>query len=325
MTEVIAAGEWFSYLRREYLDEYLRAGGASVKFAVAGESGATTEIVNQARVLAMDSGFVPIAVDAAETRMHLIERVFFACASQVPWTRLTDTALRRFATDEGFSAPPSVPTGSSFAQAVATHTGMDIDFVRNRLAQRVQTHVYRDRAMIRDFRLAMTWLCQGRLTGAPSSIADADLIEQWLTGRISRIGALKHLAIFTKINRTNARLHLESLLHWLRVAHIPGTVLIFNVDRLLKTRRDDAGEHYSRAALLDAYEVLRQFIDSSDELEGLLLVVVASDAILDADSRQRGLAAYHALRNRVYDEVRDREHANPAGALVRLAEGVPRD
>jgi len=324
MTDVIASGDWLSHIRREYLDEYLPAGGASVKFAVAREPGGSNEVVGQVRALARDSGFVSIVVDAAETRVHLIERLFFACALQVPWARLTDAALRRFAKDEGFSAPTDVPTGASFAQSVATHAGMDVDFVRQRLVQRIQSHVYRDRAMIRDFRLAMTWLCQGRLTGAPTFPADADLIEQWLTGRMARINVLKHLAIFTKINRTNARLHLESLLHWLRVAHIRGTVLILNVDRLLEPRRNDAGENYSRAALMDAYEVLRQFIDSIDDLEGLLLVVVANEAILDADSRQRGLAAYHALRNRVYDEVRDREHANPAGALARLTVGGAR-
>lgn len=321
MTEGMLLSDWLSYLDREYLDRYLRDGGASVKFAIAKEPEDTAKVVAQVRDLATARGFVPIVVDAAETRVHLIDRIFFACAEYVPWSRLTDAALKRFAVDEGFTVPSDVPAGLSFAQLVSAHAGMDVDFVRQRLVQRIYSHLFQDRAMIRDFRLAMMLLCQDRLTGAPKMLDNANLINQWLTGRIPRITALRELRIFTKINHTNARLHFGSLLHWLRVAHIPGTVLILNVDRLLEADRNVEGERYSRATLMDAYEVLRQFIDSIDDLEGLLLIVAANETILEADSRQRGLAAYLALRNRVYDEVRDREHANPAGSLVRLTIG----
>lgn len=323
MTEEISCKDWLSYLGREYLDEYVRAGGASVKFAVVKESRSISSVCAQVRNLAMEKGFVPITVNAAETKVHMIDNVFFACAAQVPWAKLTDFVLKRFADDAGFYVPTGAPAGRSFAGLVAAQSGLEVDFVRRCLAQDIREQVLKDRAMIRDFRLAMWSLCQGRLTGAPSMESDSALLEQWLTGRINKIACMRPLAIFTKINRANARLHLASLLHWLRVAHIPGTILIMNADRLLETGRGGDGEHYSRAALLDAYEMMRQFIDSADDLEGLLLVVVANEAILDPDSRQRGLAAYQALRNRVYDEVRARLHANPAGSLVRLAtEGV---
>ncbi len=178
--------------------------------------------------------------------------------------------------------------------------------------------------MVRDFRLAMTSLCQNRLTGSPSAASDSAVIEQWLTGRLTKMSELKHQFIYSKINRTNARLHLESMLHWIRVAQVPGTVLILNLNRLVDGGGSHVdGERYSRAALLDAYEVLRQFIDSIDDLEGVLLVGVAGPQVLDPDRRGRGLVAYQALRNRVYDEVRDRHHANPVGSLVRLSVGAP--
>lgn len=319
MTEMISLSDWLAYLGSEYIEAYVGAGGASVKFTITEEPAGTSKVCEHMRNLAIKKGFVPIDVNAAVTKVHMIDRIFFACATEVPWGKLTDAALKRFTADEGFPVPAEIPVGQSFAQSVAEHADTDINFVRQALRQRVQTHVFKDRAMIRDFRLAMTWLCQKRLTGDPTMLADSDLVQQWLMGRMPRITALKHLGIFTKINRTNARLHLESLLHWLRVARIPGIALILNIDRLLEKGRRSDGEHYSRPAMMDSYEVLRQFIDSVDALEGLLLVVVANEAILDPDHRQRGLAAYKALRDRVYDEVRDRTHENPAGSLVRLA------
>ena len=63
--------------------------------------------------------------------------------------------------------------------------------------------------------------------------------------------------------------------------------------------------------------MLRQFIDGTDELEGLLLVVSVPPEFL-TDTR-RGLNRYEALKLRIWDEVRDREYQNPLGALTRLA------
>jgi hypothetical protein len=71
--------------------------------------------------------------------------------------------------------------------------------------------------------------------------------------------------------------------------------------------------------MLDAYEVLRQFIDGTDRLKGCLIVVFAAPEFLVVEPGSRGLGAYDALRLRVYDEVRDSRLANPMGAMVRLS------
>ena len=319
MTELVELDAWLGHLSEEYFRSYVPAGGAAVKIAVA-ESGMTTkEIVEGVRARAAETGLTTFLVDSQDVKLHMIDRVFFACASQVPWTTLTDYALRRFASDEGFVLPGAVPPGASFAQALALSSGNEIDYVRQRLNQSIHEHVYRDREMVRDFRLAMTSLCKNRLTGSATAAADSATIEQWLTGTLTRMSDMKQMFIYSKINRTNARLHLESLLHWIRVAKVPGAALILDLGRLVEGGSGSTlGERYSRAALLDAYEVLRQFIDSIDDLEGVVLIGVAEPSILDPDRRSRGLVTYQALRNRVYDEVRDRTHANPVGSLVRI-------
>jgi hypothetical protein len=97
-------------------------------------------------------------------------------------------------------------------------------------------------------------------------------------------------------------------------------VVLFDYGRLAEARRPPAeartGFYYSKAAVLDAYEVLRQFIDATDELRGFLAVAVISPELMTDESR--GLPAYSALQLRVADEVRDRRRANPFAALVRL-------
>jgi hypothetical protein len=86
----------------------------------------------------------------------------------------------------------------------------------------------------------------------------------------------------------------------------------------MTTERDPERINYTKSALLDTYEVLREFIDATDDLEHLLMVVTAPATFLDLETSGRGIGRYQALRARVYDEVRDRTLANPMSALIRV-------
>src|SRR5438034_3289861 len=55
-----------------------------------------------------------------------------------------------------------------------------------------------------------------------------------------------------------------------------------------------------------AYEVLRQFVDSTDRLTGCLIVVMPAASFLD-EADIRGISAYTALKARVFDEIQDRK------------------
>jgi hypothetical protein len=97
-------------------------------------------------------------------------------------------------------------------------------------------------------------------------------------------------------------------------------VLDLDLDRIAVSRRPPVeqreGHYYSKAAVLDAYELLRQLIDSTDQLRGVFAAVTLPPDLVADDGR--GLPAYSALHLRIIDEVRDRRRANPFAALVRL-------
>ena len=93
------------------------------------------------------------------------------------------------------------------------------------------------------------------------------------------ISTLKGALIFQKIARHNARHMLFSLSHWLRINGKSGLIVVIDIARYLiatRSKNPDDGFFYSGSALLEAYEVLRQFIDGTDEMEGLLFIVLAS-------------------------------------------------
>jgi hypothetical protein len=98
-------------------------------------------------------------------------------------------------------------------------------------------------------------------------------------------------------------------------------VVLLDTDRVTVARNPkDDRIYYTRAAMLDVYEVLRQFIDGTDRLQGCLIVVVPGREFVETDKSQRGMGNYEALMLRVIDEIRDRDRVNPMASLVRLQE-----
>jgi len=131
---------------------------------------------------------------------------------------------------------------------------------------------------------------------------------------------LRDAMIYARIGRHNARTILTSVGRLLMRAGRRGLVLHIDLTRLAEARRpplpERTGIYYSKAAVLDTYELLRQLIDATDDLVGMLVVaVIPPDLVSD---EKRGLPSYAALQLRVADEVRDRRRTNPFASLVRL-------
>lgn len=315
MSELIAAGDYTRILAREYFDTFVPAGGAAVKFVVACGSETTAQLARAVGKAATAAGLVVAALDAADTRIHMIDKLFNRIAEQVPWATLAEQRLRALAAPT-FQVPERW-SRRGIAVQVAERAGVDPGYVRTVLEKAIAAEVFNNHRLARDFRFAMTWACRARLAGEVGADRTFDDLDAWLCGRLRSVSNLRPYGIYTRINRTNARHHLGSLFTWVRQCGGKGTAIVIDAARLTLGRQPD-GVNYTRASRLDAYEVLREFIDDTDQLEGALVVVVLNREFLETLPGSNGLGAYPALMNRVYDEVRDRNHANPMAALVRI-------
>jgi hypothetical protein len=212
------------------------------------------------------------------------------------------------------------PGEHALLHGIAEASGLDPVLVRSELNRNLNQRVFRHRGLAKDFRVAMAHLCLAELSGGEDGANSVRVLTEWLTGQNRRIAAVKPYSIFNTLTRTNSRYMFESLLHWIRFAGYPGLVVILDITRVTLGRNPRDGDlYYSRAAVLDAYEVLRQFIDATDKLEGCLLLILPDVEFLSEETFDRGFGAYEALKFRVYDEIRDRELVNPMSSLVRLS------
>jgi hypothetical protein len=313
---VIPVDDYVGFVERDYLHGYLDEGGSALKFVVPNDDSAASYFVERFAAAAGQAGFVVANVDAAETRVHLPEQVFFAVARQVDWDGLAAVATSKALAAVGYPAEG----GGVALDALASSYGVDPRELKRDVDRQLQEQVHRDYAMVQEFRTAMLRLCQAQLRSGQVVDAEHAAVLDWLRGELRQISVLKSALVFRKIGRHNARHLLFSLAHWLSANDRAGLALVVDIRRLGFARRPSPeerhGYYYTRPALLDAYEVLRELVDNTDEMSNCVVVVVASPAFLS--DQGRGLDAYQALKLRIFDEVRDVNRDNPYSSLVRL-------
>ncbi|MDE0047580.1 MAG: DUF2791 family P-loop domain-containing protein [bacterium] len=319
MANTITIDAWLDVIDREYLSSLISDGGATVKFAIAGDDRRRT-LEGTLEHRCRERGYVFVKVDAATCRVHMPQDIFFALASELDWPLLARRVTLRFLRDRGFRVDGIDPQHvRDVVGSVAEHSGLELSDVLTELRPVLYGRVHRNPDMVRAFRVAMNHLClMTRRQGTDGDGEEQPLID-WLTGANTRIGNVRHFEVHTPINRTTARYFIESALYWIRFAGYAGTVILLDNARVLVARNPRDGlRYYTRAMTVDHYEVLREFIDNTDRLQACLLAVATDETFVD-ENAQKGWGIYSALRTRVMDDVRDRNVVNPVAALVRLS------
>ena len=308
--------EWFQTIRQEYLQRFVGQGGSSVKFVVTPSDTDRAHVQDQLVALAVQEQYACVRVDAKDTKIHMMDKFFHQVSRRVPWDELASQFVRRLLQENGYQIPEGKEDFS--IAGVARMNERAEPLLRRDLNSWLERAIYHDTHMCQEFRMAMIRLCLGQMDSGAESPFMTEPVKAWLCGELRQISSLKEALIFQKIVRTNARYMFASLSRWLRLVGKTGLVVSLDLSRCLESKKPTSPEglYYGVSATLDAYEMLRQFIDGTDELESLLLVVSVPPEFL-TDTR-RGLSRYEALKLRIWDEVRDRQYQNPLGALIRL-------
>src|SRR5437868_1025609 len=100
--------EWIGLLRKEYLADFIPSGGAAVKLAVV-PSDQIPHVLDAIDREAAGQGYMVARIDAAQTRVHMIDRLFFAVARQIDWDAGTDGYLRALLRRHGIRVDDDCP------------------------------------------------------------------------------------------------------------------------------------------------------------------------------------------------------------------------
>ena len=320
MPQHLSVSEWVNHIDQEYLSTFIKHGGATIKFVVPNEV-AKPLLKQSIKTRAEYLGYQVIDVDSIDCRFHMPQDIFFALAKQVDWRLITRKFILRLAEQLDYQVHNIAPTTKEniFAE-IATANNLTKRGVL--LALRPKLHeIPVNKSMAKDFRVAMTQLCIQEESSNEQCYRGQPIID-WLTGSNTRITNVRQFLIHTPINRTTARVFLESALYWFHEAGLAGTLIMLDNSRVTVSKRPaDGSRYYTRAMAMEHYELLRQFIDSAERLQSTAILTISNDEFLnmEPDSKARGIGIYQALQTRIMSDVYDRDLVNPNAPLIRIA------
>ena len=321
MSDLITLQEWLKIVDDEYLSTFIKEGGASIKFIV-GTNDLKKSLHSAIREMCQRLDYQFIELDAALIRAHMPQDMFFEMAKQIDWPLSARRLIIRMAREKGYDVEGIDPsTSSNIFEAIAKVNGTGSLFFLNSIRPQIESRVFKDPNMARDFRVGMTHLCNTQYTPDEDEYAAQPILD-WLRDPKTPIGSTRPFSIYTKVTRTTARYFIRSTLHWIRIAGYLGTVILLDSSRVtLAKNPKDGYKYYTRPMTMDHYELLRELIDDIDQLSGTLLIVATDYEFLNEDTGRgaRGYGIYQALRTRVMNDVHDKNLVNPVASLVSLS------
>jgi hypothetical protein len=303
------------------LAEFVGGGGAMVRFVVGDSPSEIRHLRHATKALAADTNLHFFDVDGGQTRLQYPNEILAAIAEQIDFRHLMKSFLLQALIDEGYEVPASAE--GLMLRDVAALNDLVPQAVHGVINARIRSGIMRDRRLMRDVRYAL-WAIAREVAGGGSAGFAGDVPKRWLCGQVSAIKELRDFGIMQKVNRYNARGILRSVLTWLAASEFNGSLVFIDALRLSETRNPRDGKlFYTRLALSDVYEVMREFIDETDHMSNVLLVFAMPRDFLSIDPRGRGMGAYQALQFRVTG-FPEATLPNPLSNMVLLSQSAER-
>jgi len=100
----VALDDWLGVMEREYTGSFIPEGGGAVRIVVA-----PPDLLDRAsarlRAQAAHAGLSVIGIDVAQTKLHMLQNLFFAIAAALPWPAMLQTRVEALLIDGGYRWP----------------------------------------------------------------------------------------------------------------------------------------------------------------------------------------------------------------------------
>src|SRR5207245_7986676 len=139
----------------------------SVKFAVALDQRSARGIRDGLSHAGERLGYMVARVSASDTKIHMMDEIFFRTAEQLSWSGLSRQVIRGLAAQAGYAWPNgSAEDGDvPLYERIASENKVDPQLLLLDLKKQIGNRVFKERKLAKDFRVAMTHLCLAELSG----------------------------------------------------------------------------------------------------------------------------------------------------------------
>ena len=286
---------WLNRVYDYYLNNYIAKGGSKVKVLVGNEGTGKTHLLRCIGFKAREMGYNSIYFSAKnlESKINNIVNFYSMIATNIDFEQLITGLCLRVAANMGYNQDVYNGKGKILPLLIKDGYGQ-IDASKE--IRDAVNRTFKDSDLSPSFFTLACIFTRDRMiedTDAGTSIA-----KKWLMGekleRFEKVAA----SLFERLQKTNARYWLNSLISLLNFSNVKGLVVLID-DLEVLTEKDEFSSkfYFTPNQVKDTYELIRQIIDDAELLNQFFMVIAGNRTLIDDE--KRGFKSYEALWMRI--------------------------
>jgi hypothetical protein len=300
---------WLDYLRDHYLANYIADGGSKVKVLVGGPGTGKTHLLRCALQDAHALNYQIVDLSAQEYRLNDLPGLYRAIVKQVDTGKLVTGLCHQVAKKLGYG---QYDDSNNILSLLMEDQGLTRDLAVHEIKRNIGLTL-KDTDFSASFRAFAYSVISNRLiVGNEDSIR---LALKWLAGEKLERHQKQATLLFERLQKTNARYWLNSLIRLLHLAGMTGLVVAIDDLEVLTERHPETRRYrYTANAIKDTCELIRQVIDDVELLDHFLLLLAGRREMIEDD--RRGFKSYEALWMRLQTGLLPIDRFNSLGDIV---------
>ncbi|MCG2788735.1 MAG: ATP-binding protein [Actinomycetia bacterium] len=282
---------WLNRIYDYYLDNYIAKGGSKVKVLIGNEGTGKTHLLRCIEYKAREMGYNSIYFSArnVENKINNIINFYRMIAASIDFEKIITGLCLKVATNMGYNQ--DVYDGSGKIMPLLIKDG----FGQYDAAREIRNAVYNT---FKDSDLSPSFFTFACIITRDRMIDENEVstcrAKNWLLGEKLERLERKSTSLFERLQRTNARYWLNSLIALLNYSGVKGFVVLIDDLEVLTKKDEEFGKFiFTPNQVKDFYELIRQIIDDAELLNQFFMVIAGDRSLIDDE--KRGFKSYEAL------------------------------
>lgn len=290
-----------SFLKKQYLEEYIPEGGSKIKFVTGRPGSGKTHFARLLEAEASNAGYLTVSFSAKKVWLHDFREIYLEILQQCRIERVLKGCADRIVESLG-QDPDMIPEGKTYLDTLSERGEADA-LSKGEIRSALRTFFTRNPLLDNSFAASCS-LLTGDLLGHPVlESANRELLLSYLYGdKTAKLSQLRALGLSpSRITKFNARHLLRSLAEVVRLAGYKGILVTIDDMETLLNRSSGEIIRYTKLRRDDAYENIRQLIDDIDSMRSVWFLFCCGRELLENENY--GLKSYQALWMRIQNEI----------------------
>ncbi len=305
---------WLDFFNEYHLYNFIYQGGSKVKVVVGSEGSGKTHLLRCIEQDARDQGYATVFFSLRDYQFKLndLPTLYKTIVSHIDQEELIRGLCRKTASVLGYDRIKY--DGSERLLPQMVEDGM-MQVTAEKEIRNTTSQVFKDADFGSSFSaFAYTVVKERMIRGQNGTLSTA---LRWLSGEKLERHERQSTYLFEKLQKSNARYWLNSLIRLLKLAGWNGlVVLIDDVDVITSRSPETAHYYYTPNAIKDVCEIIRQLIDDTELLNSFVLILSGRYPMLEDE--KRGFKSYEALWMRLQSGLVSVNRFNPFADIVNM-------